>query len=533
MSTIYRNGNFYVSDSVFQQAIRVSDGIITHVGSNDDAVGWSADTTIDLMGRTVVPGFNDSHMHLYSCALFLQMVDLNNMESIQACIEAGRNYLAAHPDTRVLVGRGWIQDYFSDEQRLLTRHDLDQITTDIPVFYTRACGHMAVVNTRAIELYHLDENFVVEGGSLGFEEDGTCNGILYENAVGALRNQLEGVPSPKEVKASLDAIARVANSLGLTSVSTNDLYLGSPIGDAVEEGYLLYGSDNPTLRINHQVSFSSPEHLASRIASGYNRSDNPAFNRYGPVKLFADGSLGARTALMSNDYADDPGNRGLEVLSVSQLDSFVHTADAAGIQCVCHAIGDEGIRRIVSIYQSILADHENPNRHGVIHVQITDEDLLHRFADYHIPAIVQPIFLQYDLHIVEDRVGPALAKTSYAFNTLRELGAHVSYGSDSPVENFAPIPCIHCAVNREDLHHQPEGGYNPDEKVTVAQAIDAYTLGSAYASFEEDTKGRIAAGYVADLVVLSDDIFSIDPANILDVKVEQTIVNGVSVYQRS
>ena len=198
-----------------------------------------------------------------------------------------------------------------------------------------------------------------------------------------------------------------------------------------------------------------------------------------------------------------------------------------------HAIGDGAIERVLDSYDAVCRDGKNPLRLGVIHVQITDKALLKRFTKNHILAYVQPIFLHYDIGMAEDRVGKDLAATSYAFKTLKDLGIHESFGTDCPVEDLNPIDNLYCAVNRRNLHGLPETGFHTEESMDIYDAVDAYTTESAYASFEENVKGRLLPGYYADLVVLSEDIFSLDPLKLRNVKVDATMVDGRFVFERA
>ena len=199
-------------------------------------------------------------------------------------------------------------------------------------------------------------------------------------------------------------------------------------------------------------------------------------------------------------------------------------------QVAMHAIGDGAIERVLDAYDAVCTNGQNPLRLGVVHVQITDQALLERFTKNHILAYVQPIFLHYDISIVRDRVGDALASTSYAFNTMRKLGIHASYGTDCPVEDLNPLECIYCAVTRRNLRGEPSEGFEMQEAVDVSAAVDAYTTESAYVSFEENVKGRLQPGFYADLAVLTDDIFTIDPMRIKDVGVVATMAGGRWVH---
>ena len=254
--------------------------------------------------------------------------------------------------------------------------------------------------------------------------------------------------------------------------------------------------------------------------------------KIGPLKMFTDGSLGARTALMRQDYADAPGQRGIEILTQQELDELVRMADENGMQIAIHAIGDKANEMVLDSYQKVIGPEGNTHRHGIVHCQITDLPMLKRYQQMDVYAMVQPIFLHYDLHIVEDRVGKELAATSYAFHTMNQMGLHVSYGTDSPVEDMDPIQNLHCAVCRQDLKHFPAGGYVPEERVDIFQAVDDYTIGGAQNAFEENQKGRLQPGYLADLVMLDQDIFHVPSDKILDTQVLMTMVGGKVVYEK-
>ena len=212
---------------------------------------------------------------------------------------------------------------------------------------------------------------------------------------------------------------------------------------------------------------------------------------------------------------------------------MVKMAAAHGCQVIVHAIGDGAVELALDGYGTVCHNGENPLRHGVVHCQITDLPLLHRFAQQDILALVQPIFLHYDMQVVEQRVGQPLASTSYAFETMRKLGVSLSFGTDSPIEDMNAIDNLYCAVTRKNLNGGPEGGFYPQERMDIYDAVDAYTVGSAYASFEEHCKGRLLPGYYADLVVLSEDIFTMNPDELRKTKVEATMVGGRFVYQRT
>jgi len=534
MRQILFNGHIYQQKDQFVSALLIEDGYILKCGSDSEIMTFSNPdmTLIDLQGKTVVPGFNDSHLHFYMSAVAMQTVNLYGLSSIDQILKQACDFLALNPLTpgKTLFGRGWNQDYFSDEARLLTRFDLDQISDDFPIVFSRACGHVVTCNTKALDVLGIDASTSqIEGGHFDLDEEGIPLGIFRENAIGLLA-ALQTPLSLKDRVTLLNQVAQIANQYGITSVQTNDLTFGTSEGAAIQEAYDIYTTTNPTVRITHQCSFSDLEAFQQRITTGYHQNEND-FNRYGPLKLFIDGSLGARTALMRQAYHDDPSTQGISCMSEAQCDAYVALADQNQIQVAIHAIGDGGIQQVLNSYQKVI-HHENPNRHGIIHCQITDVPLLQRFKAMDIVAYVQPIFLHYDLHIVEDRVGQALASSSYAFKTMEDLGLHIAYGTDSPVEGLNVFHNIHCAINRQDLNDFPNQGFIPNEKVSLESAIDHLTLDGAYMSFEENHKGRLVPGYMADLVVLNQAIFSLDPSQIKTVLVDLTMVNGQVVYTR-
>ena len=528
MRTILHSGKIYQEKGKFCEALLIEDGVIVKTGTSEQILKLYEDDTdiIDLMDSTVVPGFNDSHLHFYYHGVAMASVNVYGSTSVEEVIEKGREFLRQHPQhSGYLWGRGWNQNQFLTEKRMLTKLDLDNISTDIPIVLGRACGHVTVCNSKALELANITKAVFVEGGEILVGEDGMPNGLFSENAIDLLEC-LKPRLTIDDVESQIEQIAKLANSYGITSVSTNDLHIGDENSDIIEQAYIRYASKNPTVRINHQICYNTPEILKERISSGFTQTD---FLRYGPLKIFTDGSLGARTALMRDPYADDPSTQGIACMTTEQIDAYVQIATDGGMQVVAHAIGDGAMENVLNAYAKV-ADRGNVLRHGIIHCQITDIDILDRMRDLDILALVQPIFLHADLHIVEDRVGKKLASSSYAFKTMEDKNIHVSYGSDAPVENFNVFEGMHCAVNRQDLNLFPLGGFNPKERVDISTAIDNYTLEGAFASFEEQHKGRLKPGYLADLVVLSDDIFTIPSDQIKDVSVLKTMVNGKFVF---
>ena len=325
---------------------------------------------------------------------------------------------------------------------------------------------------------------------------------------------------------SLRAAIKYAQSKGITTVQTMDLQSGT-WKETISDYEEVLKSEH--LHVYHQCNMMTLDHLREFL--DFRKSYVPKVDhKLGCLKLFVDGSLGARTALMRKPYADDPSTKGIMVMTQTELDEMVQMADSEGLQVVIHAIGDRGIEMVVDSYEKVIND-KNDRRHSIIHVQITDRPLLQRMADLDILAQVQPIFLHYDQTIVKDRVGEDLANTSYAFKTMLDLGIKVSLGTDCPIEDLDPLNNIYCAITRKRLDDNDGLGFNEAESLTLEEAIDAYTVGSAYTEHMDEQKGRLKPGFIADLVILDRNIFEGSADAIKDTNVVLTMVEGHIVYR--
>ncbi|NLT57474.1 MAG: amidohydrolase family protein [Clostridiales bacterium] len=535
MDRVLYNGKIYVERDRFAQALWMQDGVIRAVGSDDSVLGEAPEGSerIDLGGATVIPGFNDSHLHMRMLGENLKLVQLHNAASLQEVIDRGRQFIeknAPLPGTLV-AGFGWNQDYFTDARRMPNRHDLDQVSTEHPVYFARACGHAVSVNTLALQMAGITSGTPQpEGGQFELGEDGQPNGIFHECASRMFADITPKVTAETIADDIATAMAYAA-SLGITCVQSNDYNeenrheMDAALALLRERGGLL-------TRYYAQNAFTNPGTLAALFEEGYATGRGDDLVRMGPLKLFVDGSLGARTALLRGRYADNDKAQGIQTLSDEVFDELVRIADEAGVSVVTHAIGDGAIDKVLCSYEKVIKGGDNKNRHGVVHVQITDKPMLQRFVDSGVLALIQPIFLHYDMYIVGDRVGPELEETSYAFGSMVRMGIRASYGTDCPVEDLNPFENVYTAVARRDLKCRPEGGYFPAEAVDVQTAIDCYTAESAYSCFAEDRLGRLQPGYLADLVVLDADIFTVPHEDILKIRPVTTYLAGRPVYRR-
>lgn len=523
MSILLKNGKIYLEENRFTDALFIDCGRIISIGEEATAMR-TPDEVYDLKGKTVLPGFNDAHLHLASVGEFLTACDLTSANSIDSLIDLGKKYLQNKPST-FLYGMGWNQDHFEfGERRLPNRWDLDQISKDIPIVYARTCGHLAVGNSKAIDLLRIDAETSINGGEIIRNESSIPTGVFTENAVKFLYTVLPP-KTEQDWERHLKAGIEYAIENGITSVQSCDV-LRNDIDIVFETLHKMKADGSLKLRYHHQFNFQNITDFEKYLETEFkNPNYDTDFLSRGTLKLFKDGSLGARTAHLSTPYCDSPGQMGVQALSDAELDRLCQLAAAHDIQVITHAIGDAAIQSVLDAYVKTFDERGNYLRHAIVHCQITSANQLEQIAEHNIPAIVQPIFIDYDTHIVNDRVGPALASTSYAFKTLSEKGVSVSFSTDAPVEDLNPFRNLYCAITRKPLNGAPIP-LNEKEALSVSQAIDAYTLESAYAEFKETYKGRLKPGFYADLIVLDKDIFEIDPEEIPTVSVLKTMING-------
>lgn len=518
------------------QNIFIENDCICAIGSDEVLNLVTPDTQIiDVLGRLVVPGFNDSHMHLLNVGNFLTSVNCYGATSIQDVINRGLEFIASREldENKLILGMGWNNDYFTDENRHVNRHDLDKISQTHPVIFRRACGHVVSCNTRVLQILGIDETTAqVEGGVFEVDDSAYPTGVFNENAIFLLR-ELMPKNDVSELKELLKVAMHHAVSNGLTSIGTNDYNDGENDSLHIMQAYQeLEAEGNLHVRVNLQCTFDQPQRFRDFIQAGYYTGYGTNNFRIGPLKMFVDGSLGARTAHMRQPYHDDTSTSGVQAMSQEVLNEMVQIANENKFQVMVHAIGDQAIDNVLKSYEYVLSDGNNELRHGVNHCQITDMAMIDRFSKNNVLAYVQPIFLHYDLHIVESRVGKDLAATSYAFKSMLNRNIHTVYGTDAPIEDLNPFECIHCAVNRTDLKNYPEGGFASNEKVSVTEAINSYTEQGAYSTFEEESKGAIAVGMLADLIVVDRNLYTIDSLDLKNAHVDYTIVGGRVVYTK-
>lgn len=542
MDKILFNGKIALMDSQntsWSEAVAIKDRKIAKVGTNEEILQFKGKETelIDLKGRLVLPGFNDSHVHLLGYGYTLEAVDLGDTKSIDEIIGSVKEFIEKKKISKEkwVTGRGWNHDYFINEKRFPTRYDLDKISTEHPIVLIRVCGHVLVTNSKALEILGIDKNTPqVEGGEFDLDNEGEPLGIFRENAMYLVRDQ---VPEPtiEEIKEMLLNAMKDFNAYGITSVQSDDFEAipGRNYDNIMKAYKELVDEGKLTIRVYEQCLLPSVDKLNTFLAKGYKTGLGNEYFKIGPLKLLGDGTLGARTAALTKPYKDCPETKGIPIYTQEELDKIIEKAHNNGMQIAVHCIGDKIMYMVFqAIEKAILKNPRDDHRHGIVHCQITDEYLLNKFKELNVIAYIQPIFLDYDWKIVEKRVGKELMETSYNWKTLLNRGIPIACGSDAPVETFNVLYGIYEAVTRKDLTGKPLKGWLPEQKLTVEEAVYGYTKAGAYASFEENIKGSIEEDMLADLVVLSANIFEIQEDKIKDVVVDMTIFDGKIVYKR-
>ena len=513
---IFHNAVVYTGDN-FTDAFAVEDGRFVAVGP--EALALEGER-IDLKGAFVCAGFHDSHMHLLNYGQTLSMAPLGaHTGSLAGMLDCLKN---AAPDRGWIMGRGWNQDLFADGDRMPTRWDLDTVSTELPVCAIRACGHALVVNSRALELLGISEETPSpEGGEIDFE-----NGRFFDNAMDLVLNAIPA-PDKQTLKGYIRTACAYLNRRGITACQSDDYCVFRQIPwQTVNEAYReLEAAGELTVRVREQCNLTTVPELMAFI-----RADHAATERFsvGPLKLLGDGALGARTAFLSRPYADAPETRGLSVFTGEQFDELIDCAHSNGMQVAVHCIGDACLDLVLDAIEKAQAKNPRPDcRHGIVHCQITRPEQLRRMAGMGLHIYAQSIFLDYDIHIVHSRAGEELARSSYSWKTLLDLGATVSNGSDCPVEAPDVLAGIQCAVTRRDL--QGCEPYLPDQAFTVREALDSFTKAGAWAAFAESDAGMIRPGFHADFVILGADPFQADPSRIREIPVLETWLAGERV----
>ena len=538
------------------EAIAVRDGVVQAVGRNDEIMKLKGPSTevIDLGGHFVMPGFNDAHVHLANAGFQRLTVDLAGVKSLAEFRDRIRARVQDAAPNEWIVGGGWDQTLWPVKE-LPSRWDIDKVTKDHPVFLERVDGHISVANTRALQLASITAaSKDPAGGKIDRDTTGQATGILRETARRAVTAV---IPKPNHdrrrqaIEAGLQELARS----GITSAQDNSDYQDSKLSwddfQVLEE---IEREGKLTARITEWLHFNDPLPVLLEHRAAHPQSDN--WLHTGMLKGFMDGSLGSRTAALLEPYADDPTNSGLPQYDQDKLTQMTKERVNAGFQIGFHAIGDKGVQMALNAFSAAITDYVGTGsepalsaakgpvpaerssivafpvpdfRFRIEHAQVTNPLLVSKFKELRVIASMQPNHVLTDMNWAEARLGPERAAYSYAWAAFLEKGVVLAFGTDYPVEPVAPFRGLYAAVTRKSEDSKKQ--YYPAQKLSMEQAIAAYTTGSAFAEFAEKNKGTLAPGMLADLVVLDSDITSVPPEKIPGTRVLLTVVGGKRVYE--
>ncbi|HWA93011.1 MAG TPA: amidohydrolase [Terracidiphilus sp.] len=536
-SLILVNGKVWTENSAqpVAQAVALDGNRIVAVGTDMAIRKLAAPSTkvIDLHGRLLLPGFNDAHVHLMDGGETLMAAQVLDTKSA----EQFRDGIAAFAKT--LPPGTWIRNALWDHQRwnppALPNHQLiDAACGDHPAMMWRTDGHMALVNALALKLAGIDRTTKdPPGGVIARDKDGNPTGILKDAAT-ALVTRVMPPLSEKEKDDAMYAAMREAASHGVTSVQNMaDTPEDEQQPVQFRELEKLDRAGKLTVRVYQSMNIRDWKTLADL---GVTAPFGSPMLRIGNLKAFADGALGSETAWMDEPFVDRPGYTGLSSADLANPEKFyqeMQQADKAGLQLTIHAIGDRANRTILDLDARLEKENGPADRRlRIEHAQHLHPADYKRFAQLHVIASMQPYHAIDDGRWAEKELGPERIRSSYAWKSLLDAGATLAFGSDWPVAPLDPVMGIYAAVTRRTLDGKNPGGWVPDQRITVAQAVHAYTVGAAFAEHQETVKGSIEPGKLADLVVLSDDIFTIAPEAIEKTKVDLTVFDGRVIYER-
>jgi predicted amidohydrolase YtcJ len=534
-------GKVFTADApgTFAEAVAVDGGRIVAVGTTREIEArYNAARRIDLGGRLVTPGFNDAHIHFAGGGLALLRVDLNGARTLE---EAKQRVAARVREVRPgtwITGRGWDHTLWGGQWP--TRQALDEVAPANPVFLQRVDGHVSWANSLALRQAGITRTTVApEGGEILRDASGEPTGILKETA-GQLVARVVPETTPEEAAEGVARALAEARRYGITSIQDNSGYETTKLYRALlKEGKL-------TVRVAEWQNFDDTvEELKRQRAEFATFKDDPSRLRLTALKGYVDGTLGSRTAAMLAPFADDPHNSGIPRRSPEELTRMVIERNDAGFQIALHAIGDRANRMALDAFdaadkkrlQGATPDMRSRNapwlRHRIEHAQVVAPSDFARFGKMGVVASMQPSHAISDKRWAQDRLGEYRVLGAYSWHMMAAHGVHTAFGTDWPVEPINPYLGLYAAVTRQSTEGEPAGGWWPQERVSMADALRAYTAGGAYASFEENDKGRIAPGMLADLVVHSKDLFIIKPEEILRTEADITIFDGRIVYERS
>jgi predicted amidohydrolase YtcJ len=509
------------------EAVAVIGDRIVAVGSRAEIDPWRGAQTkvIDAGGKLVLPGFNDAHLHCIQGGAQLDQVNLVDA----ATPDEFANRIAAQvkktPKGEWILGGRWDETKWSKPE-LPTKELVDPLTGDTPMFVERYDGHEALANSAAMKLAGVDAKTAeVPGGIIVRDASGNPTGIFKDAAMALIYKAIPPMTHEERLRAARTALKHAA-SLGVTSAQ----HMNPEFADVAAYSELAEKGELTT----RMYAVPMETEWRDQAKVGIRHAWGSSYLRLGAVKGYADGSLGSRTAYMFEPFTDDPGNRGLlsdEMHPPSAMRDRLMQADAAGLQLRVHAIGDRAISMVLDIFADIEKEHGYHDQRFVIeHAQHMEQRDFERFAKLHVIASMQPYHAIDDGRWAEARLGHDRARYSYAWRSFLDHGVTLAFGTDWPVAPLDPMQGLYAAVTRATLDGKNPSGWIPEEKITLPEAVEAYTIGAAFTEFQEREKGSITPGKLADMVIMSDNIFDVKPEAIRNVKVKTTIIGGKVVY---
>ena len=522
--------------AVFVEAVAMANGRILAVGKSEQMQAYVGPNTqeINLQGRSAIPGFIDGHVHFIQGGFRLLEIDLKNTRSEAEFVERIGEKAKTLKPGYWMEGGNWDEEAWQDS-KLPTRWMIDSVTPDNPVFLSRYDGHAVLANALALKLAGITKDTPDPPGGVIVRDPRSREptGVLKDAAQDLVAKVIPR-PTPDGFEEALKAGLAEARRVGVTSVQDISVDGDSPNGSFAGEIELLRRAEYEgwlTCRFYEITPIARWQRLAE---AGLERGMGSDFLKMGAVKGFADGSLGSRTAWMFDSFDDDPGNIGLPqplMNPPAKMEAAVAGSDKAGIQVAIHAIGDRANAEMLDIFANVGGANAAAHRFRIEHAQHLRPQDIPRFARLGIIASMQPYHAIDDGRWAEKRIGHERARSSYAWRSLLEAGAPLAFGTDWPVAPLDPLLGVYAAVTRATLDGKHPEGWFPEQRLSLEEALHAYTQGSAYAAFEENEKGTIAPGKLADIVVLSDDLFSIPPERIKEAHVVITVVGGKVVFR--
>lgn len=515
---IIHNAKIYTVNDAFdiKSAVAIKDGKFIAIGGEEILSKYNANDLLDIKGLAVYPGLIDAHCHFYQLGLAQEQVDLRGSKSVEEIIDRINAHLKENNDD-VILGRGWDQNLW-EEKVFPNKAALDQAFPGKLVILERVDGHAAYVNSEVLNRAKITAKTKVDGGEV-ILENGSPSGVLVDKASDLAYAILPAPSVEKKIRALKKAEA-IAFENGLTTV--DDAGLNRDILELIDS---MHTSKQLKIRVYGMIS-NAKENLAHYLNKGISQTERLTIRS---VKVYADGALGSRGAALKSPYADDPKNTGLFLTTKQQIEDLALVLAEKGFQMNTHAIGDAANQVVLDAYTKALVDVEDP-RWRVEHAQVVEKQDLEKFGPKVIPS-VQPTHATSDMEWADERLGEERVQNAYTYKELLDWAGKLALGTDFPVEKVNPLHTFYAAVARKSLEGNPQGGYQTANALSRSEALKGMTSWAAYANFEEDFKGSIEIGKVADLVILSKDIMTVKESEILQAKVVATLMDGEVVYQ--